>query len=48
MATSHDLDTQTIVAFYIDFGFAQQGQRLWPIDVGTVGRFAVDQSVQQV
>lgn len=39
---------QAIIALDIGLGFTQQGQRLWRIDVGTVGRFAVDQPVQQV
>ncbi|MGO7733167.1 hypothetical protein [Rhizobium leguminosarum] len=47
MATSHDPHPQTIVAFYIGLGFMQQGERLWRIDVGTVSRLAVDQSMPQ-
>ena len=48
MTTSYDPDQQAIVALYIGLGFAQQGQRLWRIDVGTVGRLAVNQPMQQV
>ncbi len=48
MATSRDPDAQAIVAFYIGLGFTQQGQCLWRIDVGSVVRLAVDQTVQKI
>ncbi|MBB2830666.1 UNVERIFIED_ORG: hypothetical protein GGD51_000767 [Rhizobium esperanzae] len=48
MAASHDPDTQAIVAFDVGLGFAQQGQRLWRVDVRTVSRFAIDQPMRQV
>src|SRR6478736_1107456 len=48
MTTSHDPDTKTVIAFDVGLRLAQQGQRLWRIDIGTVGRLAVDQSMQQV
>ena len=47
MATSPDPSAKAIVAFYVSLGFTQQCQRLWRVDVGTVGDLAVDQSVQQ-
>lgn len=48
MATSHDPNTQTIVALDVSLGFAQLGQRLWCVDIGTISGFAVDQPMQQV
>jgi hypothetical protein len=48
MATSHDPDTQAIVAFDVGLGFTQQGQRLWRVDVRAVSRFPIDQTMQQV
>ena len=47
MATS-DPDAQTIVALDIGLGFVKQGQRVWRIDIGAIGRLAVDQPMQQV
>lgn len=48
MAISCDPDAKTIIAFNISLGFAAQGQPLWGVDVGTGGRLAIDQPVQQV
>lgn len=48
MTTSHDPDPQTVVALYIGLGFTQQGQRLWRVNVRTVSRLAVYQTMQQV
>jgi hypothetical protein len=48
MTTPYDPDPQAIVAFDVGLGFTQQGQRFWRIDVGTVSRLAVDQTMQQV
>lgn len=48
MTTSHNPNPQTIVAFYIRLGFKEQGQRLWRVDVRTVSRLSIDQTMQQV
>ena len=48
MTTSHDPNTQATIALHVCLGFTQQGKRLRRIDVGTVGRLAVDQHVKQV
>ncbi|MBB3810411.1 hypothetical protein FHS81_002512 [Pseudochelatococcus contaminans] len=48
MATSHDPDPQTIVAFHIGLGFRQQGQCLWRVNVRAVSRLPIDQKMQQV
>lgn len=48
MPTSHDPDTHAIVTFDVCLGFSSQGQRLRRVDVGAVGRFAIDQTMQQV
>lgn len=48
MTTSHDPDAQAIVVFYIGLGFTQQGQCLWRIDLETLVRLAVDQTVQKI
>ena len=48
MATSHDPDTQAIVAFDVGLGFTQQGQRLWRVDVRAVSRFPIDQTMERV
>lgn len=48
MPTSHDPDTQAIVALHVCFGFASQGQRLWRVDIRTVGCLPIDQTMQQV
>ncbi len=38
MTSSHDPDTQVIIALHICLGFTQQGQRLRRVDVRSVSR----------
>ncbi len=48
MTTSHNPDSQAIIALYVCLGFTQLGQRLWRVDVRTVSRLPIDQTMQQV
>ena len=48
MTASGHLGAQAVIAFDIRLRFSAQYQCLWCVDLGPVGRLAIDQPVQQV